>query len=247
MRSTPDEKKLFIRQVDVYAAYLAYTDHEIGRVIQAVEDMGKLDNTLIIYISGDNGSSAEGTLIGTPNEVAMFNGVEVPVEDQLKYFYDAWGTRQDLQPHGRAVDVGVRHAVQVDQADRLALRRHAAGHVHLLARPHQGRAAASATSSITSLTSCRRSSKPPASARRKMVDGIKQKPIEGVSMAYTFDKANADKPLDAQDAVLRDDGRPRHLSRGLDASTKPIRPPWVVSRSGQSRIRSTASSGNSTT
>ncbi len=49
------EKKLFIRQADVYGAYLAYTDHEIGRVIQAVEDMGKLDNTLIIYISGDNG------------------------------------------------------------------------------------------------------------------------------------------------------------------------------------------------
>ena len=70
-----DEKKMFIRQANVYAAYLAYTDHEIGRVIQAVEDMGKLDNTLIIYISGDNGASAEGTLIGTPNEIASFNGV----------------------------------------------------------------------------------------------------------------------------------------------------------------------------
>jgi arylsulfatase len=58
-----DEKKLFIRQADVYAAYLAYTDHEIGRVIQAVEDMGKLDNTLFIYIVGDSGSSAEGTLV----------------------------------------------------------------------------------------------------------------------------------------------------------------------------------------
>ena len=53
---SPDEKKLFIRQADVFAAYTAYTDHEIGRVIQAVEDMGKLDNTLIIYISGDNGT-----------------------------------------------------------------------------------------------------------------------------------------------------------------------------------------------
>ena len=51
-------KKLFIRQADVYAAYLAYTDHEIGRVIQTVEDMGKLDNTLIIYISGDDGYDA---------------------------------------------------------------------------------------------------------------------------------------------------------------------------------------------
>ena len=57
---TDDEKKLFIRQADVYAAYLAYTDHEIGRVIQAVEDKGKLDNTLIIYISGDNGASRRG-------------------------------------------------------------------------------------------------------------------------------------------------------------------------------------------
>ena len=94
---TAEEKKLFIRQADVYAAYLAYTDHEIGRVIQAVEDMGKLDNTLIIYIVGDNGSSAEGTMTGTPNEVAMFNGVEIPVEDQFK-FYDAWGTDQTY-PH----------------------------------------------------------------------------------------------------------------------------------------------------
>jgi arylsulfatase len=61
------EKKLFIKQADVYGAYLAYTDNEIGRVIQAVEDMGQLDNTLIIYISGDNGSSAEGSPVGTPS------------------------------------------------------------------------------------------------------------------------------------------------------------------------------------
>ena len=57
---TPEEKKLFIRQVEIFAAYAAYNDHEIGRVIQAIEDMGKLDNTLIIYINGDNGTSAEG-------------------------------------------------------------------------------------------------------------------------------------------------------------------------------------------
>ena len=51
-----EEKKLFIRQVEIFAAYAAYTDHEIGRVIQAVEDLGRLDNTLIIYITGDNGT-----------------------------------------------------------------------------------------------------------------------------------------------------------------------------------------------
>ena len=72
---TPEEKKLYIRQVEIFAAYAAYNDHEIGRVIQAIEDMGKLDNTLIIYINGDNGTSAEGGPMGTPNEVAWFNGV----------------------------------------------------------------------------------------------------------------------------------------------------------------------------
>ena len=63
-----DQKKLFARQAEVFAGYTAYTDHEIGRVIQQVEDMGKLDNTLIIYIVGDNGTSPEGTLVGTPNQ-----------------------------------------------------------------------------------------------------------------------------------------------------------------------------------
>ncbi|MGO7601688.1 sulfatase-like hydrolase/transferase, partial [Rhizobium ruizarguesonis] len=71
-----DEKRLFIHQADVYGAYLAYTDNEIGRVVKEVEDMGKLDDTLIIFISGDNGASAEGSPAGTPNEMTFFNGVD---------------------------------------------------------------------------------------------------------------------------------------------------------------------------
>jgi arylsulfatase A-like enzyme len=91
---TPEAKKLFIRQVEVFAAYAAYSDHEIGRVIEAIEEMGKLDNTLVIYINGDNGTSAEGGPMGTPNEVAFFNGMnQVPVDVQMK-FYDVWGTEQ---------------------------------------------------------------------------------------------------------------------------------------------------------
>ena len=61
------QKKLYAREAEVFAAYTAYTDHEIGRVIQEVQDEGKLDNTLIIYICGDNGTSAEGTEEGTFN------------------------------------------------------------------------------------------------------------------------------------------------------------------------------------
>ena len=60
-----DEKKMFARQAEVFAAYVAYTDHEIGRVIDEVRNQGKLDNTLVIYIEGDNGTSAEGSTIGT--------------------------------------------------------------------------------------------------------------------------------------------------------------------------------------
>ncbi len=66
----PRREKLYIRQVEVFAAYVAYNDHEIGRVIQAFDDLGKLDNTLIIYINGDNGTSAEGGPEGTFSEVA---------------------------------------------------------------------------------------------------------------------------------------------------------------------------------
>lgn len=88
---TADEKRLFAHQAEVYGAYAAYTDHEIGRVIQEVEDEGKLDNTLIIYISGDNGTSAEGTTVGTPNQYTAYNGIlDLPIADQLKA-YDAWG------------------------------------------------------------------------------------------------------------------------------------------------------------
>ena len=88
---TPDEKKLFIRQADVFAAYWAYSDHEIGRVVDEIQKMGKLDNTLIIYLAGDNGNSAEGSLVATPNEVASLQGVDGPLADQLK-FYDVWGS-----------------------------------------------------------------------------------------------------------------------------------------------------------
>src|SRR5205814_8984935 len=70
-----DQKKLFARQAEVYAGYTAYTDYEIGRVLQAVEDMGQLDNTLIIYICGDKRHSPEGTLSATPNRYTSYTAV----------------------------------------------------------------------------------------------------------------------------------------------------------------------------
>jgi len=84
--SSAEQKKLYIKEADVFAAYVAYTDHEIGRVIQEVGNLGKLDNTLIIYISGDNGTSAEGTLTGAFNTYAGYNGMtEVPLSANMAH------------------------------------------------------------------------------------------------------------------------------------------------------------------
>jgi arylsulfatase A-like enzyme len=224
---TPDEKKMFIRQVDVYAAYLAYTDYEIGRVIQAVEDMGKLDNTLIIYISGDNGSSAEGQLIGTPNEVAMFNGVQVPVEDQLKYFYDAWGTDRTYNH----MAVGWTWAFDTPFTWTKQIASHFGG-------TRQG-VAISWPSHITDLGGIRNQfhhiidivptilevTGIPAPT---VVNGIPQRPIEGVSMAYTFDKANANAPSTHHTQYFEMMGDHALYHDGWIASTKVIRPPWEV-------------------
>ena len=224
---TADEKKLFIRQADVYAAYLAYTDHEIGRVIQAVEDMGKLDNTLIIYISGDNGSSAEGTLIGTPNEVAQVqrraNSGRGPVEVLLRRL----GFGPHLQPYGGAVDVGLRHALQLDQAGRLALRRHPAGHVRFLARPHQGR---------------RRHSQPvPSRHRRRAHDSRSQRHpaarVRGRHQAVAhrrhelrlhLRRGQRRRPVRHKTQYFEMMGDHAIYHEGWIASTKVVRPPWEV-------------------
>ena len=86
------EKKLYARQAEVFAAFLDMTDHETGRVIQAIQDMGELDNTLIFYIAGDNGTSAEGGMSGLYNEMTYFNAEPQgsDIDFMLKY-YDNWG------------------------------------------------------------------------------------------------------------------------------------------------------------
>jgi arylsulfatase A-like enzyme len=221
---TDEEKKLFIRQANVYAAYLAYTDHEIGRVIKAVEDLGKLDDTLIIYISGDNGSSAEGTPNGTPNEVATFNGVEVPVADQLK-FYDVWGTDQTY-PHMAigwtwAFDTPFSWCKQISshfggtrQGMCIAWPKHIkdAGGIRW-----QFGHVVDIVPTILEVTGI------PAP---QMVDGIKQAPMEGVSLAYTFDKANANAPSRHKTQYFEMFGDHAIYHDGWIASTKVMRPPW---------------------
>jgi arylsulfatase A-like enzyme len=222
-----DEKKMFTRQVDVYAAYLMYTDHEIGRVIQAVEDMGKLDNTLIIYISGDNGSSAEGTLIGTPNEVAMFNGVEVPVEEQLKYFYDVWGSDKTYNhmavPWTWAFDTPFSWTKQI--ASHFGGTRQGMAISWPKTIKDKGGIRTQFHHVIDVVPTILEAA---GIAQPDVVDGIKQSPIEGVSMVYTFDKANAPAPSKHVTQYFEMMGDHAIYRDGWIASTKVMRPPWQI-------------------
>ena len=86
-----DEKKLFARQMEVFAGFGEYADTEIRRLVEAIKASGQLDNTLIFYIVGDNGASAEGGMNGLFNEMSYFNGVDETVQDILKH-YDELGS-----------------------------------------------------------------------------------------------------------------------------------------------------------
>jgi len=221
-----EEKKLFIRQANVYAAYLAYTDHEIGRVIQAVEDMGKLDNTLIIYISGDNGASAEGSPNGTPSEVLQFNGIELPVAEQMKW-YDVWGTDQTYNhfavPWSWAFDTpykwmkqipsffgGTRQGMAVSWPARITDKGGIRWQFHHVI---------DIVPTLLEVTGIQ---------GPNMVDGIAQKPIEGVSMVYTFGKANADAPSRRTTQYFEMMGVQGLYNDGWMLSAVPVRPPWEL-------------------
>jgi arylsulfatase len=224
---TADEKKMFLRQVDVFAAYVAYDDYEIGRVVQEVENQGKLDNTLIIYISGDNGNSAEGTLVGTPNEVAMFNGIVVPVADQLKYFYDVWGSDKTYNhmavPWTWAFDTpfswtkqiashfgGTKQGMAISWPARIKDKGGVRWQFHHVI---------DIVPTILEAAGIRAPG---------VVDGIPQAPIEGVSMVYTFDKGNADAPSTHHTQYFEMMGDHAIYHDGWIASTKVMRPPWDV-------------------
>jgi arylsulfatase len=206
---------------------LAYTDHEIGRVVQAVQDLGELDNTLIIYISGDNGASAEGMINGTPNEFTTFNGVPVPAKDQLLW-YEFWGSDRTF-PHfsaawAWAMSTPFKWMKQVPShfggtAQGMAIswpaRIKDVGGVR-----RQFHHVIDIVPSILEATGV---------AAPDMIDGIKQRPMDGVSMAYTWDKANANAPSSRKTQYFEMLGNRAVYSEGWVAATTPATLPWELS------------------
>ena len=171
---------------------MAYTDHEIGRIVETLENLNLSENTLIIWVCGDNGMSAEGSMNGTPNEVAYFNGFSFTVEQMLPLI-PAWGTDQTYPhfavPWAFAMDTPYRWVKQI--ASHLGGTR--TGMVVTWPRRikdaggirHQFHHVIDVIPTILDAVGI---------PQPTMVNGIAQRPYDGVSMVYTWDKASAEAP-----------------------------------------------------
>ncbi|TYA52464.1 arylsulfatase [Formosa maritima] len=188
---TDKEKKLFSRQMEVYAGFAQQTDYEIGRLKEAIEDLGVMDNTVFIYIAGDNGTSAEGGMNGMFNEMTYFNQIPETVDDMLEH-YDEWGS-PSTYPHmaaGWAVALdapftwtkqvasdfgGTRNGMVIHYPKGITKTgeiREQFSHVNDIAP------------TVYEIVGV------PAP---KVVNGIKQNPIEGTSLVYTFNEKDAEE------------------------------------------------------
>jgi arylsulfatase len=224
---TADEKKLFARQAEVFAGYAAYADHEIGRVIQEVADEGKLDNTLIIYISGDNGTSPEGTEVGTPNQMTAYNGIlDLPIAEQMKA-YDAWGSAATY-PH-MAVAWSWAFDTPFKWTKEVASHFGGTRQGMVIAWPNRIKDAGGVRAQFHHMIDIVPTILEVAGIKAPLVvNGIAQKPIEGVSMAYTFDKSSADVPSARHTQYFEMWGNRAIYHDGWIAATTPPAPPWLM-------------------
>ncbi len=184
-----DERRLYARQMEVFAAFAEHTDHEVGRLVDAIEAMGEMDNTLFIYVFGDNGSSAEGGLTGTFNETVALNGLADTVKDQLlrlnewggpmsyPHFQAGWAvatntpfqwTKQVASHYG-----GTRNPLVVHWPDGIKAKGEIRSQWHHVTDIAPTVMEAAGLPFPTS------------------VNGATQKPFEGVSLIYSFDAPDA--------------------------------------------------------
>ncbi|MEZ6052583.1 MAG: arylsulfatase [Planctomycetaceae bacterium] len=183
------EKKVYARMMEVFAGFTAHTDHEVGRVVDAIDAMGELDNTLVIYMAGDNGSSAEGGINGLLNEMTFFNAIPEPLESKLaaintlgtekhyNHFPAAWAWAMDT-PFQWTKQIashfgGTRNGLAISWPKGIKAR----GEVR-----HQFHHVIDIAPTILELIGVEMPAQ---------FNGVAQKPVEGVSLAYTFEDAKA--------------------------------------------------------
>lgn len=184
-----DEKKLFTRQMEVYAGFAEQTDYEVGRLIESVREMGILDNTVIFFIAGDNGASAEGQMNGMFSEMTYFNGIPETVPDMLRH-YEEWGSASTY-PHfsaGWAVAMNSPFSYTKQVAGDFGGTRNGMI-IHWPAGiKAKGEIRSQFGHVIDIAPTVFELAKVPAP---KVVNGITQDPIEGKSLAYTFAQPKA--------------------------------------------------------
>jgi arylsulfatase len=185
-----DEKKLFTRQMEIYAAFAEYTDTEIGRVVDAVAETGQLDNTLVIYILGDNGTSAEGGMNGMYNEYTYFNGVQETVADILKHYDDLGGP---MSYHHMSAGWAVAGDAPFSWTKQIGSD-YGGNQTGVIAYwPKRITAKGEVRSQFAHVIDVAPTVLEAAGLPEpKVVNGTPQRPIEGVSFVYTFDDAKAE-------------------------------------------------------
>jgi arylsulfatase A-like enzyme len=220
----PDRKRVYARMMEVYAGALSHADNNIGRLLDELEQSGQRDNTLIIFIMGDNGASPEGTIQGTTNEVAANQGVEeslpflVSMIDELggpltyNHYAVGWAHAMDT-PMQWTKQVashfgGTRNAMVISWPEKIkdkgGLRSQFCHLIDIVPTIYEA-------AGIT----------PP-----DVLDGVEQKPLEGVSLVYTFDDAKAPTQHPVQYFELV--GNRAIYKDGWMACTTPLRLPWLT-------------------
>jgi arylsulfatase A-like enzyme len=186
---TPDEKKLFAHQMEVFAGFAAQTDHEIGRLIDTLQEMGVADNTLVFYEVGDNGASAEGGMVGAFNEITYFNGVAETVESQLKHM-DELGGPNTFNHY--AAGWAVAGDTPFEWTKQVAGSYGGTQNPLVISWPARIKAKGDLRSQFQYVTDIAPTILEAAGIPEpKMVNGVVQRPMEGVSMVYTFDSPQA--------------------------------------------------------
>ncbi len=224
-----DEQRLFKKQVENFADFLEHTDYEVGRLVQALDEMEQRENTLFIYILGDNGSSAEGSLRGTISELATMQGIEPPLETSLEridelglpgtspHFAVGWAWAGDT-PFQWVKQVashfgGTRNGMVVSWPGWIA---------DVGATRFQFHHVIDVVPTLLDVIGI---------AEPAMVDGVAQKPMEGVSMAYTFDRENANAKSTRTTQYFEMLGNRALYHEGWIASCRHGSPPWVTTGS----------------
>ena len=225
------ERKLYARQMEVYAGFQENADWNVGRLLDAVQEMGEMDNTLVIYIFGDNGASLEGTITGSFNELTMQNGIALTAEQQLSLIdqyrgLDAWGT-DAFAPHYASAWAWAGNA-PFQWGKQVASHLGGTRNGMVVSWPQRIKDAGGLRSQFTHCIDIGPTILEAAGIPEpKVVDGIAQKPMEGTSFLYSFEDAT--RPSATPCSISRSYGNRAIYKDGWWAACKLDRIPWDLS------------------